>query len=603
MTIPSFQFQNCRFFLAVTIFFFFFLLLVKGQNLDDKEKIRLDEQTIGIIDTTQVQLKSREKLSSPLRPSIQGVLGLYAKERLWHLPPIYTPQKVDRPHHIPPQNYTILVTSSPGIPIAPYFGTLLAGSAQKGDGYLQFNYQDLDDSRKSNQGTDMNLKAGLHLNYHPLSQMVLSAQMSMRDLPWPLATSEINIPEVARSGINSLGESNELTNIYNLQRLMSNWRLHHWLSDKTQLTADGWLEALGVKTATRALNDRATDLRLNLNIRSHFLNLANPIHFGFKAQYLSAIEGQSINLNNRSSSTLLEFYAKDQFTQVGPFVIGIEAGIVSFRYLEPIKTQNTSEYDILNRVEYTRLQPSGMLTITTQLSKQWRLNLEGKRKIYQYSISELYLNNNYVRLNPFLNPEKSWSQKLDLIYNRGQKVELNLSTFANQINDLIYLAESNNLAKMDESIGEVAKSLEWIPVNSAQMTNRYGLILSGNLQFSIRGKIQFSYQRDLQSIYIPYQAKNRIYIDCNYWLFGVLETELKAAIQIDSSSHLALENTEAKPLAKLPNLIHLRGKIKKSIGQHLSAFVGGAYVAGKTAFLPHYPLRGNYLDLGVELNF
>ena len=61
---------------------------------------------------------------------------------------------------------------------------------------------------------------------------------------------------------------------------------------------------------------------------SDLLNLANPFHFGFKAQYLSAIEGQSINLNNRSSSTLLEFYAKDQFTQVGPFVIGIEAGIV-----------------------------------------------------------------------------------------------------------------------------------------------------------------------------------------------------------------------------------------------------------------------------------
>ena len=66
MTIPSFQFQNCRFFLAFTVFFSFFLLLVKGQNLDDKEQIRLDEQTIGIIDTTQIQLQSRTRANLQL---------------------------------------------------------------------------------------------------------------------------------------------------------------------------------------------------------------------------------------------------------------------------------------------------------------------------------------------------------------------------------------------------------------------------------------------------------------------------------------------------------------------------------------------------------
>ena len=137
--------------------------IVYPQNLDDEESIRLDEQTIGIIDTTQIQLEPRIRFNSPFRPFVHQALGVYAKERLWNLPSIHTPQKIDRQTLETNKNPSILVTASPSIPIAPFFRSLLAGSAyNKVNGYMQFNYQDLDDLKKSNQGTDIALEAGLN---------------------------------------------------------------------------------------------------------------------------------------------------------------------------------------------------------------------------------------------------------------------------------------------------------------------------------------------------------------------------------------------------------------------------------------------------------
>ena len=113
------------------------------------------------------------------------------------------------------------------------------------------------------------------------------------------------------------------------------------------------------------MNDEVTDLQANFNIRSHFLNLANPIHFGINSQYLSIAENLSTGQNNQNWSTLLELYAKDQFTQIGPFIFGLSVGVVSFRNLEPNDVSKNSK---LGYLESTKIEPSGTLTITTQLS-------------------------------------------------------------------------------------------------------------------------------------------------------------------------------------------------------------------------------------------
>ena len=600
MIIFASQYQNDHFFLAFTILFSFFISsIVCPQNLDDEERIRLDEQTIGIIDTTQVQLEPRIRFNSPFKPSVHRAFGVYAKERLWNLPSIYTPQKIDRQTLEINKSHSVLVTASPSIPISPFFTALLAGSAyDKVNGYMEFNYQDLDDLKKSNQGTEVALKAGLNLTYRSLSEIALSAQMSMRDLPWPLATSGITTQESPTSNTNSSNVSDQLANIYNLQLFTSNWNLHHWLSDKTQFTSNGQLEVFGAKPSVSTLNDEVTDLQANFNIRSHFLNLANPIHFGINSQYLSIAENLSTGQSNQNWSTLLELYAKDQFTQIGPFVFGLSVGVVSFRNLEPNDISKNSK---LGYVESTKIEPSGTLTITTQLSNSWRLNFEGKRKIHHHTISELYLNNNYVRVNPFLNPEKNWSQLIDLTYNRGQRIDFSLSAFANRTIDLIYLAESNSLGVMSRLMNNQVKPLNWVPTNSDQVITRYGFILSGKLKAPNGAELQFSYQRDLQPTYVPYQAKNRIYIDCKYWLFGILQTELITTIEVDTRDHLQLETTKTVQLPNLVNLIHLKGKMKRNLGQYLTIFIGGAHLSSGSMVMPYYPLRGSYVDLGIEL--
>ena len=135
---------------------------------------------------------------------------------------------------------------------------------------MQFNYQDLDDLKKSNQGTDIALEAGLNLAYRPLSEIALSSQISIRDLPWPLETSGITTLEFPEPNANPLNVPDQLANMYNLQLFASNWNLHHWLSDKTQFTSNGKLEVFGANPSFSVLNDGVTDLQANFNIRSHF---------------------------------------------------------------------------------------------------------------------------------------------------------------------------------------------------------------------------------------------------------------------------------------------------------------------------------------------
>ena len=100
---------------------------------------------------------------------------------------------------------------------------------------------------------------------------------------------------------------------------------------------------------------------------------------------------------------------------------------------------------------------------------------------------------------------------------------------------------------------------------------------------------------------MPYQGKNRAYIDCKYWLFGILQTELTATIEIDTRDHLQSETTKAIQLPNLANLIHLKGKMKRNLGQYLTIFIGGAYLSSGSMVMPDHPLRGSYVDLGVEL--
>ena len=583
--------------LLITYILLIYPLLVNSQTA---EQIQLEEQTIGIIDTTQIQLEPRSQFNDPFRPSIQHVLGLYAKERLWHLPPIHTPQKVPRPLSIPAKNYNVRVKASPGLPSAPSFEALLAGAATKAAGYLQFDYRNLADAENDNRGTYNALKGGLNLTYKPLSQLVLDTRISLKDLRWPLKID--STPGLLDNNQQTADPSIELRDLHSMQLLRSNLRHSHYLSDKTQLTTTGLLEKFDFKQESSINLDQAQDLRLNLDVRTHFINLANPVHFGVKMGYLSAKE---VSQHKQSWSTILEFYAKDNYSPVGPLVIGVGASVISFREREPADVSPNEANDEFSQtaqtfVDQTKLQPGGFLSVTTRLNNQWRFNLEGDRSVRHHSVSKLYFNSNYVRLNPFLKAEKAWAQRLTLTYHRGQKTELNFGTFAKQVTDLVYLVQ-----EVSNGIDRESEGLSWTPVNAIELTSLYGVRLSLNLPLTDRGRVKVDYQRDLQTTDIPHHPKNVAHLDLDYQFPLGFEIRLDAKIETDRANgtqpSTPIEGID--PPVQLTDFIHLQAELGKSIGQYINGFVGGSYVIGEVAFLPNYPVRRNYLDFGVELGF
>ena len=84
-------FRRVRF--ALVLFTFISLYVEAQQIVEESAQIQLEEEKIQIVDTTQIVLEPRKRFNDPSKPKLIHSLALYAKERLWNLPPNNTPNK------------------------------------------------------------------------------------------------------------------------------------------------------------------------------------------------------------------------------------------------------------------------------------------------------------------------------------------------------------------------------------------------------------------------------------------------------------------------------------------------------------------------------
>ena len=546
---------------------------LKAEDLPDVIRAR-------IIDTTQIWLLPRERFKDSAKPQLIPALALYAKERRWNLPPILTPTKVSRTQPSPRENYLLRLTAYPSLPDALFYQAVFAGNHDNTRAVLHLNRKQLGDERTKGRGdysTD-GIRGGLTYQYSERSELAVDAALDLKNLNW-LTTEPGNSP---------IGKE--------VQHLRSTVRWEQGISQRGRTAISVDLEEfrlLPARGETQPEN-RATDMRFKLDLEipvgiQNPFHLGrgvdiNPIHLGAVAEYFTAANDPDTDelLIRDNWSTIFRLYVRDEFTSVKWFVLGIGAEGVGYR-----------ERDNLGE-EVTHLKVNPHVAITTHLGDRWTFQLQGRRNIQRAKLSEFYFDTDYLSLNPFLRPEKTWDGKVTLTRHQGRRFEANFSGFAKQVEDLVVLE------KLSTNSGSTPIELAWVPLNRDTSVQIFGGSVSMTAYITNRLEAQIQYTHEVHKPkigeWIAYRPNDFIDLNAIFHFPADFHIELggefRGARYLDETTDRTLER-----------YFLLKPKISKIIENHVGLFVGGNFAIGTYMLLDGYELAQDNLDFGLELRF
>ena len=533
-----------------------------------------------IIDTTQIWLLPRERFKDSAKPQLIPALALYAKERRWNLPPIQTPTKVSRTQPLPRENYLLRLTAYPSLPDALFYQAVFGGNLEDTRAFLHLNRRQLGDERTKGRGdySADGIRGGITHQYGDRSELAVDAALDLKNLNW--LTTEPGNGTISKE----------------VQHLRSTARLEQGVSKRGRTAISVDLEEFRLLPTggESRPESRATDMRFKLDLEipvgiQNPFHLGrgvdiNPIHLGAVAEYFTAANDHDADdLSSRDNwSTIFRLYLRDEFTSVKWFVLGIGAEGVGYR-----------EHDNLGD-EVIHLKVNPHVAVTTHLGDHWTLQLLGRRNIQRAKLSNLYFDSDYLSLNPYLRPEKTWDGRVTLTRHQGRRFEANFSGFAKQVDDLVVLEKPS--AKTDRTSTE----LTWVPQNRDTTVQIFGGSVSMTAYITNRMEAQIRYTHELHKPeigeWIAYRPNDIVDLNATFHLPSNFQAELGGEFRgpryLDETTDETLEH-----------YFLLKPKISKIIENRVGLFVGGNFAIGTYWLLEEYELAQDYLNFGLELKF
>ena len=577
---PIFQQSQYSLRFLILLLIPFFVWVVPGLNAQtSKTEEQLQAGNLPqliqapLIDTTQIVLEPRDRFNDASTPQLIHTLALYAKERRWNLPPISTPHKVTKPGPPPPKNYMFLFSAYPSLPDSLFYKVRFGGHLNETRGFLHLNRQQLGDKRTKGRGDYSvdGLRGGLSYQYRPLSELSFDIGLNLKTLSWLTAENKPNLPK-------------------DLLLLRSDLNWKQQLSERSFSTLT--LDAVQFRLSHGAerSTDEGTDLRFNFDIATPmpFQNPfhvgkhvdLNPMNLGVDIEYFSTTaDGGTTNGQSEQNiwATILRLYIRDSFTTFGPYVLGMGAEGVSWR-----------EQDNAG-VDKTHMGFNPYLALTTELGQGWTFQVEGQRTTHRAKVSNIYFKMDYISLNPYLRPEKTWKSRARLKYHQGRSFEANLSGFAHRITDLVVLKSASDVSE-----------LTWRPENINTLIYVYGGQLDISVHIADRLEAQFQYTHEFhhpdRKKQIAYRPKDLIDLRVVYYASETVRVELGGELR----GPRYINADDPKTLA---GYFLLMPKLSKTVAGHLDVFVGGTFSLGEYTVLDGYQHSQNNVDFGVELRF
>ncbi len=551
---------------------FFTLYAEVPQVVEESAEIKLEEEKIQIVDTTQIALEPRERFNDPSKPKLIHSLALYAKERLWNLPPNIVPNKLVHLDGHPLKGHHFSMIAYPSLPESFFYKVILAGQTNQTNGFVSLTRNQIGKERTDDRG-NYNLDlfhGGLGYRYAAHSSLKLNLGMNLKELNWKTSQSPLGFK------LNSKTPKLMWTDV----------NLDQQITEKTRANLNAKFESYELDSNNQI--DGGTDVRINLDVftdfpPNHLRHILNPMHFGGGLEYRSSATYDALK-NTRS--TIFRLYARDQYSTIGPMVFCLGSEFVSF-----LESGSEVNGDLPSEVseELTKFRLNPSLKTIMNLNSRWKLQVElyGTTEVPQ--LSSLYFNQDYVNVFPALQSEKIWCGQMTLKRYHAKKFEVSFSGFSKLIEDLVVL-------KRDSKALAETSDIAWIPYNFDQKKLISGgqLLVQVNLLNQLRLNLKLKHEFHQG---IPYRSTNWIDLDLVYDLPLGFKAELIGEFRGGRSTEAETEDLN------LEDYVLMKPKLAKQVGNHMSGFIGGAFVVGEYMQLTDYLFTPNAFDFGLELEF
>ena len=558
---------------ALVLFMFIPLYAEAQQIVGESAQIQLEEEKIQIVDTTQIVLEPRKRFNDPSKPKLIHSLALYAKERLWNLPPNITPNKSVYLDDHRLKDYHFSLIAYPSLPESLFYKLTLTGQTNQTNGFVSITRNQIGSERTDNRGNySLDLfHGGFGYRYAAHSSLKLNLGMKLKELNWKLKASQLPVEFKLNSKTPKL--------------IWTDVNLNQKITKKTKADLSVRFESYELDSNNQI--DSGKDLRINLDIFTDFppnrlRHILNPMHFGGVLEYRS-IATYRTPRNMRSSTFRL--YVRDQYSTLGPMIFDLGGEFVSF--LESGNQLDANLTEIDEEPTKFRLNPS--LSTIVNLNSQWKMQVElyGATEIPQ--LSAIYFDQDYVNVLPALRSEKIWCGQITLKRYYVKKFEVDFSGFSKLANDLVIL-------KRDSRALGKASEIAWIPYNFDQKKLISGgqLLVKANLlnQLSLNLKLKREFHRS-----IPYRATDWIDLDLVYYLPLGFKAKLVGEFRGGRSTEEGSQNLG------LEDYVLMRPKLAKQFGNYMNGFIGGVFVVGKYMQFTDYLFTPNAVVFGLELEF
>ena len=307
----------------------------------------------------------------------------------------------------------------------------------------------------------------------------------------------------------------------------------------------------------------------------------NPIDFGLDVRYsASDIEATDTSPGQEFREAILKLYLRDSHIRVWPFVLGFG---VEFMLDARKGLAENADWEL-------EIYPNPCLCLTSQIGNRTTLQFGVERRVLKQDVCFLYLDKDYVRLNPELKLEKTWDFSADVQCRLTPAFTATVGGFDEEIRDLTVFEEVTH-----------DRILSWRP-NSLDSARIYGFRSGWELSL-MDGRIEQSleYVHEEHDQEIPYRPKDKgcLTITC----FAPFELELSL-----SGEFYGIRYTEAKngdEAETLPSFFLWKPRISRTFGKYASLFLMAEFHVGEDDYQiwKGYGLPDQTVDFGLTLKF
>ena len=560
--------------LCLVLFIFSASELWAEEENEEEGVIELPPIKIEVVDTTQLDIP-REKFRSFMRPDPAVYAPLSPKERPWYVPSTSVPEKFKEVVAEAERNSLLSLTAQFGAPQALAYQALLIRGFGDSEVFLDMGRATLWSGRTADLVSDPDKGLG-NITVDGLEGSFVH-QVENSDLR---ADAQYN---ASRSGyLDETGK--EQPNDRSLMGFSAGWSQK--LSDSARSSLNFDLSSLKMEGPLSSGDASGLDLKTDFAVRLLWPR-SNPIDVGLGLEYFdNQVDATDISPEQGLKETILRLYLRDNYIQLWRSVLGFGT---EFALDARKSADENSDWGL-------DLYLNPCLDLTSQIGARTTLRLGVERYVLKQDFGSLYLDKDYVRLNPGLDLENGWDLNAALQFKLAPTLTATVMASDKEIRDLTIFEEV-------VEDGTNSTILSWKPISrdSARILDfRLGwelFLMDGRMKHS------FEYVHEEHDQEIPYRPGDRGVSTLAFFAPSGLEFSLSG--EFHGARHVNADETDGSNEETLSRYFLLKPRISRTFGKYASVFAMAEFYVGQDDYQiwKGYGLPDQTFDFGLTLKF